>query len=50
MIRIAALIAQCSEDVSEIERSVLEKLAASCKLEAAEVDVALADVKKALYG
>lgn len=48
VIRIAALIAQSSEDVSEIERSVLEKLATSCKLEAAEVDAALADVKKAL--
>ena len=48
VIRIAALIAQCSEDVSEIERSVLEKLAASCKLDASEVDLALADVKKAL--
>jgi tellurite resistance protein len=50
VIRIAALIAQCSEDVSEIERTVLEKLAASCKLEATEVDAALADVKKALHG
>jgi len=50
VIRIAALIAQCSEDVSAIERSVLEKLAAACKLEAAEVDVALADVKTALHG
>ena len=48
VIRIAALIAQCSEDVSEIERSVLEKVAAACKLEATEVDVALADVKAAL--
>jgi tellurite resistance protein len=49
VIRIAALIAQCSEDVSEIERSVLEKLAGACKLEATEVDVALADVKTALH-
>jgi len=48
VIRIAALIAQVSEDVSEIERSVLEKLAAACKLEPAEVDVALADVKASL--
>jgi uncharacterized membrane protein YebE (DUF533 family) len=48
VIRIAALIASSSQDVSEIERTVLEKLAASCKLEAAEVDAALADVKKAL--
>ena len=50
VIRIAALIAQCSEDVSEVERSVLERLATSCKLEVAEVDVALADVQKALHG
>lgn len=50
VIRIAALIAQCSDDVSAIERSVLEKLATSCKLEATEIDVALADVKKALHG
>jgi tellurite resistance protein len=50
VIRIAALIAQCSEDVSEIERTVLEKLATACKLEATEVDVALADVKTALHG
>jgi tellurite resistance protein len=48
VVRIAALIAQCSEDVSEIERTVLEKLAASCKLDACEVDLALADVAKAL--
>lgn len=48
VIRIAALIAQSSEDVSDVERSVLEKLASSCKLEPAEVDAALADVKKAL--
>lgn len=50
VLRIAALIAQCSEDVSAIERGVLEKLATACKLEAAEVDVALADVKAAIHG
>ncbi|GAC1527505.1 MAG: hypothetical protein NVS3B10_25250 [Polyangiales bacterium] len=50
VIRIAALIAQCSEDVSAVERTVLEKLAASCKLEPAEVDAALADFQKALHG
>jgi tellurite resistance protein len=49
VIRIAALIAQCSEDVSAVERSVLERLAVACKLEASEVDVALADVKKAIH-
>ena len=50
VIRIAALIAQCSEDVGAVERSVLEKLAMACKLEPSEVDAAFADVKKALRG
>jgi len=50
VIRIAALIAQCSEDVSEVERSVLERLAAALKLDPAEVDAAFADVKRALHG
>jgi tellurite resistance protein len=50
VLRIAALIAQSSEDVSAVERTVLEKLAASCKLEASEVDAALADVQQALHG
>ncbi|MBX3185408.1 MAG: tellurite resistance TerB family protein [Labilithrix sp.] len=50
VVRIAALIAQVSDDVSDVERSVLEKLAVACNLEPAEVDVALADVKKAIEG
>lgn len=50
VIRIAALIAQCSDDVSAIERSVLERLATALKLESTEVDAALADVKSALHG
>lgn len=50
VVRIAALIAQVSDDVSAVERSVLEKLAAACKLEPSEVDAALADVKTALHG
>jgi tellurite resistance protein len=50
VIRIAALIAQSSREVSDVERSVLEQLAVSCKLEVGEVDAALADVKKALLG
>ncbi len=50
VLRIAALIAQVSEDVSEVERSVLEKLALACKLESSEIDVALADVQTALHG
>jgi len=48
VVRIAALIAQVSDDVSDVERSVLEKLAAACKLPESEVDAALADVRKAL--
>lgn len=48
VLRIAALIAQCSEDVSEVERSVLEKLAVACKLDVTEVNAALADVASAL--
>ncbi len=48
VLRIAALIAQCSEDVSEVERAVLERLAMTLKLEVSEVDAALADVVKAL--
>lgn len=48
IIRIAALIAQVSEDVSEIERNVLERLAVACRLPPSEVDAALVDVKKAL--
>lgn len=47
-LRIAALIAQASEDVSAVERSVLERLARACKLASADVDAAFADVKAAL--
>ena len=48
VLRIAALIAHSSEDVSAIERSVLDKVAAACRLEAGEVDLAFDDVKAAL--
>jgi tellurite resistance protein len=50
VLRIAALLAQASEDVSPVEREVLGKIAKACGLEASEVDTALADVKKALAG
>jgi tellurite resistance protein len=50
VLRIAALMAQASEDVSAVERAVLERLATSCALPLAEVDLALADVKAALAG
>ncbi len=50
VLRIAALIAQVSEDVSPVERQLLERLCAAFKLEPTEVDAALADVKAALAG
>lgn len=48
VLRIAALIAQVSEDVSEVERMVLEKIAAACQLGEGAVDMALEDVKASL--
>ncbi len=48
ILRIAAIIAQVSDAVSDVERTVLEKLAASLKLEPGAVESALGDVKKAL--
>jgi tellurite resistance protein len=48
VLRIATLLAQVSESVSDVERVVLTKLAQACNLTATDVDVALDDVKKAL--
>ncbi len=48
VLRIAALLADSSEGVSDVERSVLGKIAAACGLEAGEVDKALADVRAAI--
>jgi tellurite resistance protein len=48
VLRIAALLAQTSEDVSDVERTVLTKLAAAVGLDAGAVDKALADVDAAL--
>ena len=48
VLRIAALIAQVSDDVSSNERSMLERLATAFKLDKGEVDQALDDVKKSL--
>ncbi|HEY8039303.1 MAG TPA: tellurite resistance TerB family protein [Polyangiaceae bacterium] len=48
VLRIAALLAQASEDVSAVERTVLGKIAKQCGLEPTAVDAALDDVKKAL--
>lgn len=50
VLRIAALLAQASEDVSAVERDVLERLAVRFGLESGAVDAALADVKSALSG
>jgi tellurite resistance protein len=48
VLRIAALIAQASESVSDVERDVLVRIAASCGLVPGDVDVALREVKEAL--
>ena len=48
VLRIAALLAQASDDVSAVERQTLEKLASGWSLGAGAVDAALADVKTAL--
>jgi tellurite resistance protein len=48
VLRIAALIARASEDVSAIERSVLDKIAATCALDASSVDGALREVDEAM--
>ena len=48
VLRIAALLAQVSESVSDVEIVVLQKLAAACHLTPADVDQAMADVKKSL--
>ena len=48
VLRIAALLAAATNDVSEIERDVLLKLARGCGLEEKDVDLALAEVRKTL--
>jgi len=48
VLRIAALLAQSSEDVSAVERDVLAKIAKQCGLEPGDVDRALQDVRDAL--
>jgi tellurite resistance protein len=48
VLRIAALLAVASNDVSDIELDVLRKLAKSFDLEADDVDTALADVRALL--
>jgi tellurite resistance protein len=48
VLRIAALLADASEGVSDVERAVLSKIALACRLEPGDVDVAIADVRAAL--
>lgn len=48
VLRIAALVAQVSEEVSQVERDLLEKIASACRLDPGAVDEAISDVKKSL--
>jgi tellurite resistance protein len=48
ILRIAALLAYVSEDVSAVEREVLGKLARECGIDVHEVDTALAEAKDAV--
>jgi tellurite resistance protein len=48
VLRIAALLAQASDDVSPQERDVLARIARACNVEAGEVDVALTEARKVL--
>jgi tellurite resistance protein len=50
VLRIAALLAHASDNVSDVERAVLSKIASACGLEASEVDGAIAEVKRVLAG
>jgi tellurite resistance protein len=50
VLRIAALLADASEGVSQVERDMLGKIAAGCGLESGEVDRAIEDVRTALAG
>lgn len=48
VLRIACLLASSSGDVSDVERSVLARIAQACNLGDADVEAALSDVKSAL--
>ena len=48
VLRVSALIAHVSEGVSDVERQVLEKMAAAFGLSTTAVDDAVSDVKRAL--
>jgi tellurite resistance protein len=48
VLRIAALLALTSEDVSEVEHDVLHRIASACSMSAADVEVALGEAKKVI--
>jgi tellurite resistance protein len=48
VLRMGALLAQASEDVSEVERDVMTRIAAALGLGAADVDAAIDEVKAAI--
>lgn len=50
VLRIAALLAQASQNVSAVERDLLVKLATACSLSAEDVDTAMTEVQKSLSG
>jgi|HubBroStandDraft_2_1064218.scaffolds.fasta_scaffold07068_4 tellurite resistance protein len=50
VLRVAALLAHVSDDVSPVEHEVLRKLADKCEIDVAEVEVALDEAKRALSG
>jgi tellurite resistance protein len=50
VLRVAALLAQASDDVSPVERDALAMLAERCGLGTSDVESAFADVRKALGG
>ncbi len=48
VLRVAALLAHVSDDVSPVEHEVLRKIAEKCGIEPSEVEIALDDAKRAL--
>jgi len=50
VLRIAALVACVSDDVSAVERDALTRIATACGLEGGAVDAALAEVRASLGG
>jgi tellurite resistance protein len=50
VLRVAALLAHVSDDVSPVEHDVLRKIAEKCGIDAPEVELALDEAKRALTG